>query len=87
MNEQKRQEEVVALRRNSRAMLLNVLWHHQGTSSVVGRTIRELLGLGKQTPLTAEQVREAKRMDALIFACGREAIDGASARRPGQRRG
>lgn len=61
-----REREVMDLSRHSRAMLLNVLWHHQGGSSAVGQPIRALLGIGEHDQLTDEQVAEAKWIDALL---------------------
>lgn len=52
--------------RESRAMLLNVLWHHQGGSSPVGQPLRTLLGIGQFDHLTDEQVSEAKWIDGLL---------------------
>jgi hypothetical protein len=48
--------------RESRALLLNVLWHHQGGSSPVGQPLRKLLGIGQHDHLTDEQISEAKRV-------------------------
>lgn len=58
--------EPVALSPHSRAMLLNVLWHHQGGSSAVGQPLRSILGIGQHDHLDAEQVNEAKRIDGLL---------------------
>jgi len=52
--------------RHSKAMLCNVLWHHQGGSSPVGQPIREILGLGQHDGMTDEQLSEAKWIDRLI---------------------
>ena len=52
--------------RESRAMLLNVLWHHQGGSSPVGQPLRKLLGIGQHDHLTGEQCAEAKWIDKLL---------------------
>jgi hypothetical protein len=52
--------------RESRAMLLNVLWHHQGGSSPVGQPLRKLLGIGQFNYLTEEQVSEARWIDGLL---------------------
>jgi hypothetical protein len=52
--------------RESRAMLLNVLWHHQGGSSPVGQPLRKLLGIGQFDRLTSEQLSEAKWIDGLL---------------------
>jgi hypothetical protein len=54
--------------RESRAMLLNVLWHHQGGSSPVGQPLRKLLGIGQHDYLTDEQVSEAKWIDKALAA-------------------
>lgn len=59
-------EAKVDMSRHSRAMLLNVLWHHQGGSSPVGQTLRTLLGIGQHDHLTDEQVAEAKWIDGLL---------------------
>jgi hypothetical protein len=56
----------MSMSRESRAMLLNVLWHHQGGSSPVGQPLRALLGIGQHDRLTDEQVSEAKWIDALL---------------------
>lgn len=58
--------EPAALSRHSRAMLLNVLWHHQGGSSAVGQSLRTILGVGRNDHLDAEQVSEAKWIDGLL---------------------
>lgn len=50
----------------TRALLLNVLWHHQGGSSVVGQPIRRMFGIGQYERLTDEQVSEAKRIEGLL---------------------
>jgi hypothetical protein len=39
--------------------LLLALYHHQGASSLVGQSIRRLLGIGQFDPLTAEQIAQA----------------------------
>lgn len=52
--------------RESRAMLLNVLWHHQGGSSPVGQPLRKLLGIEQHDYLTVEQLSEAKWIDKLL---------------------
>jgi hypothetical protein len=52
--------------RESRAMLLNVLWHHQGGSSPVGQPLRALLGIAQHAHLTDEQVAEAKWIDKAL---------------------
>lgn len=49
----------------ARAALLWVLWHHQGGSSKVGQPIRFALGMGAHDDLSAHQVREARRWEAL----------------------
>lgn len=56
------------LSRHSRAMLLNVLWHHQGGSSAIGQAIRTMLGVGEHARLDDEQVAEAKWIDGLLSA-------------------
>lgn len=61
--------------RHSRAMLLNVLWHHQGGSSEVGQPIRVLLGIGQHDHLTEEQVSEAKWIDRLLVVGTRTTRD------------
>lgn len=52
--------------REIRAMLLNVLWHHQGGSSLIGQPIRAMLGIGEHAHLNAEEVAEARRIEALL---------------------
>jgi len=52
--------------RHSRAMLLNVLWHHQGAGSEVGQPLRVMLGIGKHDHMTDAQVSEAKWIDGLL---------------------
>jgi len=49
----------------ARAALLWVLWHHQGASSQVGQPIRFALGMAQHERLNEQQVREAKRWEAL----------------------
>ena len=56
----------MSLSRHSRAMLLNVLWHHQGGSSQVGQPIRTILGIEPYARLSEEEVSEAKWIDALL---------------------
>lgn len=72
--------------RESRAMLLNVLWHHQGGSSPVGQPLRKLLGIEQHDHLTAEQLSEAKWIDALLAkasgAYGVQVVCGSSEPRP-----
>ncbi|WP_434033554.1 hypothetical protein [Cupriavidus sp. a3] len=58
----------IMMSRHSRAMLLNILWHHQGGSSPVGQPIRALLGIGRHDQLNDEQLAEAKWIDALLAA-------------------
>ena len=50
----------------TRALLLNVLWHHQGGSSEVGQPIRKILGIGEHDHLTGDQLTEAKRIERLV---------------------
>lgn len=57
----------------SRAMLLNVLWHHQGGSSPAGQPIRRMLGIGQHDHLTAEQVEAAKSVEHAIARAAVEA--------------
>jgi hypothetical protein len=52
--------------RESRAMLLNILWHHQGGSSPVGQPLRRLLGIEPHAHLTDEEVAEAKWIDKAL---------------------
>lgn len=68
--------------RESRAMLLNVLWHHQGGSSPVGQPLRKLLGIGQHDHLTEEQYSEAKWIDGLLAKAAR-GVPAASAVPPG----
>lgn len=56
----------MSLSRHSRAMLLNVLWHHQGGSSPVGHPIRKILGIEPHARLTDEELSEAKWIDELL---------------------
>ncbi|WBF05234.1 hypothetical protein [Burkholderia phage CSP3] len=58
--------EPVAMPAVTRALLLNVLWHHQGGSSEIGQPIRKLLGIGAHDHLTDEQLSEAKRIEAIL---------------------
>lgn len=58
--------EVDGMSRNSRAMLLNVLWHHQGGSSPIGQPLRKLFGLGQHDRMTDDQIEEAKRIAAIF---------------------
>ena len=46
----------MSLSRHSRAMLLNVLWHHQGGSSRVGQPIRTALGIEQYARLSDEEI-------------------------------
>lgn len=52
--------------RHSHAMLLNILWHHQGASSNVGQPIRQMLGIGQYDRMTDEQVAAARWIDSLL---------------------
>ena len=56
----------------SRALLLNVLWHHQGGSSRAGQPIRRMLGISQHADLTGEQVAEAKRIEKILATPGTE---------------
>ena len=56
----------MSLSRDSRAMLLNVLWHHQGGSSRVGQPIRTALGIEQYARLSDEEIAEAKWIDGLL---------------------
>ena len=56
----------MSLSRHSRAMLLNVLWHHQGGSSRVGQPIRTALGIEQYARLSDEEIAEAKWIDGLL---------------------
>lgn len=62
------QQAAPQMSRESRAMLLNVLWHHQGYWSDVGRPLRAMLGIEQGAHLTDEQVGEAKWIDGLLAA-------------------
>lgn len=57
---------MTSLSHHSRAMLLNVLWHHQGGSSLVGQPLRSMLGIGPHGHMTGEQVEAAKWIDGLL---------------------
>lgn len=61
-------EQSQSMSRHSRAMLLNVLWHHQGGSSQVGQPIRRLLGIKPHARLNDEELAEAKWIDGLLAA-------------------
>lgn len=50
----------------TRAMLLNVLWHHQGGSSQVGQPIRAMLGIGEHARMADWQVRVAQEIEAMV---------------------
>lgn len=58
--------EALGLSYQSCALLLNVLWHHQGGSSTVGQPIRTMLGIGQYDHLTEEQLSEAKRIEGML---------------------
>jgi hypothetical protein len=45
---------------DARALLLWLLWHHQGARSDVGQPIRDLLGMGRYEPMSDEQLRIAR---------------------------
>jgi hypothetical protein len=60
--------EELPMSRHSRAMLLNVLWHHQGGSSIVGQAMRSLLNMGQFDDMNEQQVAEAKWIDGLLSA-------------------
>ena len=68
----------------TRGLLLNLLWHHQGGGSVIGQTIRRMCGIGQHDRLTDEQVSEAKRIEGLIAWA--EAPDPAGDPRPAEQR-
>ena len=61
--------------RDSVAVLLWLLWHHQGGSSDIGQPIRAMLGMGQHDHLTDAQVAEARRIEAALT---REAAPQAS---------
>jgi hypothetical protein len=73
-----------AMSRECRAMLLNVLWHHQGGSSPVGQSLRKVLGIGQYAHLTDEQLSEAKWIDRLLADAVRKTPDGVPASSGGQ---
>ena len=56
----------MSISRHSRAMLLNVLWHHQGGSSRIGQPIRTALGIDQYARLSDEEIAEAKWIDGLL---------------------
>jgi hypothetical protein len=62
--------ELSAMSRHSRAMLLNVIWHHQSASSTVGQPLRAMLGIGQHDRLDDEQLAEAKWIDGLLARAG-----------------
>lgn len=70
--------DAVGMSRASRAMLLNVLWHHQGGSSPVGQPLRKLLGIAQHDHLTDEQLSEAKWIDKLLADAVRQTPDGVA---------
>ena len=45
---------------DTRALLLWLLWHHQGARSDVGQPIRDLLGMERHEPMSDEQLRIAR---------------------------
>ncbi len=53
-------ERAATLIRLQESLLLYVLWHHQGGSSVVGHVMRKHLGIGEFASLTAKQLAAAK---------------------------
>ncbi|AQH05662.1 hypothetical protein A9R05_42350 (plasmid) [Burkholderia sp. KK1] len=59
-------KEAAQLSPHSRAMLLNILWRHQGGSSPVGQIIRAMLGVGRHDHLTEEQVSMAKWIGGVL---------------------
>ena len=77
--------EAAGLSYQSRALLLNVLWHHQGGSSTVGQPIRTMLGIGQYDHLTEEQLSEAKRIEGML--AWHEAPDALPFRECGERQG
>lgn len=60
--------QTICMSQDVRALLLNVLWHHQGGSSPVGQPIRSLLGMHQFSRMTDDDVSEAKRVEALLNA-------------------
>lgn len=60
--------EQSAMSRHTRAMLLNVIWHHQGGGSRVGQPLRAMLGIGQHDRLSDEQLAEAKWIEGLLVA-------------------
>ena len=60
--------EASAMSHHSRAMLLNVIWHHQGAGSTVGQPLRRMLGIEQFARLTDDQVSEAKWIECLLSA-------------------
>ncbi|MCD7096900.1 hypothetical protein [Stenotrophomonas sp. MMGLT7] len=60
--------EQSAMSRHTRAMLLNIIWHHQGSGSTVGQPLRAMLGIGKHDRLSDEQLAEAKWIEGLLVA-------------------
>ena len=45
---------------DTRALLLWLLWHHQGARSDVGQPIRDLLGMSRYEPMSDEQLQIAR---------------------------
>lgn len=60
--------EASAMSHHSRAMLLNIIWHHQGAGSAVGQPLRRMLGIEQFARLTDDQVSEAKWIECLLSA-------------------
>ena len=78
----------MSLSRHSRAMLLNVLWHHQGGSSRIGQPIRTALGIDQYARLSDEEIAEAKWIDGLLSESTtlRAELAAASVYKPCQRK-
>ena len=56
---------IAAARQNelNEAILMWLLWHHQGGSSPIGQPIRKLLGIGENDHLSAKQLAAAKSIE------------------------
>ncbi len=61
INQLSAREESPELTDSARNALLWVLWHHQGSRSLVGQAMRFALGMGQHDRLSDDQVDRAKR--------------------------
>lgn len=51
---------------DDRAVMLWLLWHHQGASSPIGLAIRQLLGMSVEADLNDHHIAEARRINLAI---------------------